>query len=46
MTNTSIALQDLAKSKLRFVENQFTSEHDEAKDHSAKNFTEDIAKNL
>ena len=58
MTNTSIALQDLAESKLKFVENQFTSEYDDAehsaKDHSAKdlteiftkNFTENLSKNL
>ena len=46
MTDTSIALQDLAENKLKFVENQFTSEHDDAKDLSAKNLTKNIMKNL
>ena len=54
MTNISIALQNLIKSKLRFVVNQFISEHDDVKDHDAKNlsakhsaedFTENLAKN-
>ena len=45
MTDISIAFQDLIESKLKFVEDQFTSEHDDAKHiakHTAKN---DIAKN-
>ena len=55
MTNILIALQDLTESKLKFVENQFISEHDDVKDHDAKNFsakhsakdlTENLAKNF
>ena len=50
MTNISTTFQDLTESKLKFVENQFTSEHDDtkhfAKNHFAKNLIENIAKNL
>ena len=50
MTNTSIALQNLTENKLRFVENQFTSEHDDAehfaKDHFTKDLTEILIKNF
>ena len=46
ITDILIALQDLIKNKLKFVENQFISEHDDAKDFSAKNFTENIIKNF
>ena len=46
MTDTSIVFQNLTKNKLKFVENQFISEHNNAKDHSAKNLIKNIAKNL
>ena len=50
MTDTSTASQDLIENKLKFVENQFISEHDDAKhsaeNHFAKNLTEDIAEDL